>query len=443
MSKNKRYKIHHMQIPWEDMANTDNSVVAIDAPLAEKAILVGRIGLMQLSAGAGAYRVRDSMNTIAETLGITCSADVGLTSINYTCFDEGKSYAESLTLKTTGINTHKLMSVSLFVKEFPKKAGKYSISAINETLDKIKFREGNYQPWMVSLAAAFACGAFTFLLGGGWIEMLCAFIGAGLGNFVRVKMLHRKITLFANLVAGVAVACCAYIVSETVAEMLFHLSSAHQCGYICSMLFVIPGFPLITGGIDIAKLDMRSGIERISYAVLIITVATLTGWVIAMLFHFGPSDFVALNLNPIIHCVLRLLASFIGVFGFSIMFNSTPKMAAAAGLIGMLANTLRLELIDFINIPISVAAFIGSLFAGILASFFKKKLNYPRVSLTVPSIVIMVPGMYMYKAIYFIGQSSIEQGAMWLTNATLIVFALPLGLVFARLLTDKDFRYCT
>ena len=47
------------------------------------------------------------------------------------------------------------------------------------------------------------------------------------------------------------------------------------------MLFVIPGFPLITAGLDIAKLDMRSGIERLSYAVSIIVMATLVGWMVA------------------------------------------------------------------------------------------------------------------------------------------------------------------
>lgn len=55
---------------------------------------------------------------------------------------------------------------------------------------------------------------------------------------------------------------------------------SHQEGYIGAMLFVIPGFPLITAGLDIAKLDMRSGIERLSYAVSIIVMATLVGWML-------------------------------------------------------------------------------------------------------------------------------------------------------------------
>ena len=47
------------------------------------------------------------------------------------------------------------------------------------------------------------------------------------------------------------------------------------------MLFIIPGFPFITSGIDLAKLDMRSGLERLAYAVLIILVATMTAWIMA------------------------------------------------------------------------------------------------------------------------------------------------------------------
>ena len=38
------------------------------------------------------------------------------------------------------------------------------------------------------------------------------------------------------------------------------------------MLFIIPGFPFITSGIDLAKLDMRSGLERLAYSLIIVIV---------------------------------------------------------------------------------------------------------------------------------------------------------------------------
>ena len=81
--------------------------------------------------------------------------------------------------------------------------------------------------------------------------------------------------------------------------------------------------------------------------------------------------------------------------------------------------------------------------AGILASVLKSKIGYPRISLTVPSIVIMVPGLYLYRAIYNLGVMSLQTSASWFAAAILIILALPLGLIFARILTDKTFRYCT
>ena len=122
------------------------------------------------------------------------------------------------------------------------------------------------------------------------------------------------------------------------------------------------------------------------------------------------------------------------------MFNSPVKMAATAGLIGVVANTLRLELIEITGLPAGAAAFIGALSSGLLASAMKRKVGFPRITLTVPSIVIMVPGMYMYKGVYFMAMNDITMAATWFTKAILIVVSLPLGLIFARIFTDNNFR---
>lgn len=435
-----KFRRQHMPISWHEIIESDETLPAVKASLKEKATLVGRLGLMMLSVGTGAWRVRASMNKLSRALGITCTADIGLLAIEYTCIENGETYTNAISLNTTGVNTDKLNSLESFADGFHERAERYSVEQFHRILDKIQNMPGNYKAWNLGLAAAVACCAFTFLLGGGIVEMICAFFGAGVGNFVRKKLLENHITLLANVTAGVASACCTYVLLIKLAELACNVSSIHQAGYICSMLFVIPGFPLITGFIDLAKLDLRSGIERLTYALLIIIMATLTGWITATIFRFQPSEFKEISLNPAIMLVFRLAASFCGVYGFSLMFNSTRKMAVTAGLIGMLVNTLRLELIDFTSIPVSVAAFIGTLCAGLLASAIKKKVGFPRITLTVPSIVIMVPGMFMYKGIYYIALNDIQNGALWLTKAILIVIALPLGLIFARILTDNNFR---
>ncbi len=55
------------------------------------------------------------------------------------------------------------------------------------------------------------------------------------------------------------------------------------------------------------------------------------------------------------------------------MFNSSIPMAATAACIGAVATHSVLELIDFTHMPYSVAAFIGALTAGLLASIHKKQ----------------------------------------------------------------------
>ena len=365
---------NHMEIPWHDYANDDSNVLIAEAGLIEKASVIGRVGLIMLSCGTGAWRVRTSMNRLSKELGVTCTVDVGLMSIAFNCFDRNDCVSQSLSIANTGVNTSKLYRMEQFVDHFPEEEAHMTGEDIHKRLDEIEEIHALYSPGKLGLAAALACCGFTFLLGGGPIEMTLAFI---------------------------------------------------------------------TSGIDLAKLDLRSGLERLTYAIIIVMVATLFAWIMALLLHLEPADFTALHLSAATRLIFRVITSFCGVFGFSIMFNSSYSMAATAAFIGAIANTFRLELVDFTHIPPAAAAFIGALTAGLLASFIKKSNGYPRISLTVPSIVIMVPGLYLYRAIYNFGIMSLTDAVSWFTSAIMIIVMLPLGLIFARILTDHTFRYCT
>ncbi|WP_318767450.1 threonine/serine exporter family protein [Lactiplantibacillus carotarum] len=431
---------HHMTIPWKDFIRNED-VPAKNASLQERTSVVGRIGILMLSCGTGAWRVRDAMNKVARSLNLTCSADIGLISLHYTCFSNERSYTQVLSLPNTGVNTDKLNSLEQFVSDFETHYAGLTIREIHLAIDKVQKRPKQYTPLISGLAAALACMGFIFLLGGGLPEMFCSFLGAGFGNYVRARMGKRSLTTIAGIAVSVAVACLVYMLGFKLLEFGWHISSQHEAGYIGAMLFVIPGFPFITSMLDISKLDMRSGLERLAYAIMITLIATLVGWLVATLFHFKPANFMPLGLSPLVLMLLRLPASFCGVYGFSIMFNSSQKMAMTAGCIGAIANTLRLELVDLTAMPPAAAAFCGALAAGLMASLINRYNGYPRISLTVPSIVIMVPGLYIYRAIYNIGSNQIGVGALWLTKAMLIIMFLPLGLFVARALMDKEWRH--
>lgn len=299
-----------MEIPWHDYTENDSNVLINKAGLIEKASVIGRVGLIMLSCGTGAWRVRTSMNRLAKELGVTCTVDVGLMSIEFNCFDGKECVSQSLSIANTGVNTSKLYRMEQFVDNFPKQEAHLTGEEIHRRLDEIESIHTLYSPAKLGLAAALACCAFTFLLGGGPIEMVLAFIAAGIGNVIRTKLIKHHYTLFLNIAVSISAACLTYTVCLHLAEMLFHIPSFHEAGYICSMLFIIPGFPFITSGIDLAKLDLRSGLERLTYSVIIVLVATMFAWIMALLLKLQPQDFSSLSIDPVLHLLLRLITSF-------------------------------------------------------------------------------------------------------------------------------------
>ena len=186
-----------------------------------------------------------------------------------------------------------------FVDNFPTEEAHLTGEEIHRRLDEIEQIHAIYSPARLGLASAIACCAFTFLLGGGPIEMMLAFIAAGIGNLIRTKLIKHHFTLFLNIAVSISASCFIYAALLKIAEMAFNVSTIHEAGYICSMLFIIPGFPFITSGIDLAKLDLRSGLERLAYAIIIVMVATMFAWIMALLLQLKPMDFEDLDLGPV------------------------------------------------------------------------------------------------------------------------------------------------
>ncbi|KFI45872.1 Putative threonine/serine exporter [Bifidobacterium bohemicum] len=332
---------------------------------------------------------------------------------------------------------------------FPAATHGVTVGQVHERLNLIERRRPLYSPWFSGLASAVACACFVFLLGGGPLDMLGAFVGAGIGQWVRRRMFAHHLNQFFVTFVAVAVAAFACVGTLRFVGLIDPAALSHDTAYIGAMLFVIPGFPLITGGLDIAKIDFPSGIQRLTYTLSIILMATLAGWMVATVVHLNPQGFEPMGLNPWLNTALRAAAAFGGVWGFSVLFNSPQRMCFTAAAIGAITDTLRLTLTDF-GMPPEAAAFIGALLAGLLASGWRSMvrhgmlpphLGYPRICLTVPSIVIMVPGLYMYRAMFYLGQFNTANALDWGFRAFMVILCLPIGLAMARVITDKSWRY--
>lgn len=426
---------------WNDYTHKKNQNI-LDETLKNKSILIGRIALVYLSCGVGAWRIQEAVNNICSDLNISCSMSFGLRTIEYSCFASGRNFTNILSIPTVGVNTTKLAEIQRFVDNFDKylNRGFYSI---NSELDLIEKISKIYRPLTFCIWAGIACGAFTFLIGGNIVEVLCSLVAAMFGSLVKTILEKNRITITISIILTVFVSCLSYGAILNILIFLFHVNMTSQAGYVGSILFTIPGFPFITSCLDIAKLYMRSGLERLTYSLLIMILATISSCVAANFLNFTPEPFLSYSVSPLLLLGLRIIASFMGVYGFSILFNSKPDIALYAAIIGAISNTFRLELLTDMHTPQILSSLTAALLSGLLASMINKKHTTTRISLTIPSVVIMVPGSYIYRAIYFLANGQLSEGSHWLTQSTFILLSLPIGLLIARVITDRKFRHCT
>lgn len=413
--------------------------------LSIKSDLVLRVGKICLAAGTGSYRIKQSMRHVAYMLGVENQAHITLTEINSTCRSGKQFKTEVSNIQGVGINIYNIQLLETLLIEIQARYQHMSESELIRYLDRALANIENqpvlYSPRQSALFAAIACSSFTFLIGGGLIEMLGVLIASGFGQALRRTLLHKHLNQFVVTMLAAAVASSLYFMIIGGSYLLLKVNIQHAAGYIASMLFLIPGFPLITGVLDLAKLDFSSGIQRVAYAVAVIFCATFAAWVVAAGIHMAPEAMLSPNLYPVWSACFRLIASFFGVLGFSLLFNSPIKTAFTTAFIGMYANTLRLELIDFTHIPIQAASLIAAFIVGISAFYFSRYNKCPRIALSVPAVCIMVPGIYMFRSMYFVQQNDIISAINWGAQAMLIVLALPLGLVLARVCTDKEWAF--
>ena len=97
----------HMKTDWHQIV-TAGDELAVDAPLTDKSSIICRTGMLMLASGTGAWRVRDTMNRVADVLGVTIHVDLSLLSFECTCIEDGHCFNEVVSLPTTGVNTHRI-----------------------------------------------------------------------------------------------------------------------------------------------------------------------------------------------------------------------------------------------------------------------------------------------------------------------------------------------
>lgn len=401
-----------------------------------------RMGRMTLAAGTGAHRVKDSMRKVAYALGIERQeARVAFNEIAITSHRGPSFRTEVAVLGPIGVDTDRLSELERTADDLAARAQRddrrIDVEEVTAELDQVAARPPRHSAAVNALSAGVACGAFAFLSSGGPVEIVASVLGATAGQGLRRALIRRHWNHFGVTMLAATAALLVYLGLVEVLHAAGATGPSHEVGYLSAVLFLIPGFPLVTAALDIAKLDMSSGIARLVYALTILISASVAVWAVSSLVGLEPTPPDPIAMPDGVLLALRVVASFVGVAGFAVMFNSPWRMAVAAGAIAVVPNILRLTLIDH-GITAQAAAAIAALLVGLLAAVVAPRLRVPRITLSVPGVLIMVPGPTAYRAVYHVASGEVVEALGYAAQAGLVVLALAVGLAVARMLTDRE-----
>ena len=226
-----------------------------------------------------------------------------------------------------------------------------------------------------------------------------------------------------------------YVLAAVVLARTAGFGFAHYpAGFIASVLFLIPGFPLIAALFDLLQYQTVAAVSRLAYGVMILLAVTLGLSIVIAVAGIDLTRQPPFDLAYPLKLLLRGVASFVAGSAFAMLFNSSPRTILAAGLLALGANGLRLVLNDM-GMMLAPSAFFAALSIGLVAMVVERHFNVPRIAMMVAPTVIMMPGLYAFEMIVLFNRGQVLDALSASASCGFVIVAMAMGLATARFLS--------
>lgn len=224
-------------------------------------LLLGKLllnmGMSMLHAGAPTRRVSLVLNRVSTAYGYRIYTDLGTRHLSVSIRDaEGANVFSGGRGKPSlpGVNfrlVSEISNMSLELEEMQK-----PLSEARGELLKIQ-AQAHYSRWLVLLVVSLAGSAFCYTFGGNVAEMCSTFLATFCGLFLKQELLKKRmnsyvITFLSSLLSALAIVFCWKI------GVLSELGQA----FATSVLYLIPGVPLIIAFVDLLDGFILNGLDR-------------------------------------------------------------------------------------------------------------------------------------------------------------------------------------
>ena len=405
-----------------------------DDSLSDALSAVLRFGALMLRAGDEAFRVREAMGLVADRMGIeSLQVHIALNSMMATARRADEQATVVREISPIGIDAWRIAALDSLARS---RSGGLSAGFLSDALDAIETAPPLHSILTVALAIGLASGSFSYLNGGDSLGTVAAALAGAAGQALRALQFRRRRNQFAVTALCAMFTAGLYCLFIAAAGTAF--TSANAAGFIFSVLFLVPGFPLVASLLDLVQHQTVAALARLAYALMVLLAAAVGLSAVAAIADVAVQPpLTAASMVDLQRWAMRALASLVGGCGFAILYNSSTRVVLAVGVLSLLGNELRLGLHD-LGLALPSATFLGALLVGLLASMGRAALNEPRIVLTVPSIIIMTPGLYAFQTIVLLNQGEVLPAVQAAASCLFIVGAMALGLAAARFATDRQ-----
>jgi len=307
---------------------------------------------------------------------------------------------------------------------------------IGSRIEEIESRPQLYPKVLIVAAVGLASGGFAFLNGAAAAEMFAAAIGGGIGQWLRSWLSGRNLNHYGSAALAAMVASGTYVGTALILRRAGFEFVHYPAGFIASVLFLVPGFPLLAALFDLLRYQTVAAVSRLAYGAMILLAVALGLSIVIAVAGVDITRQPPLELAYPLKLLLRAIASFVATCAFAMLFNTSPRTLLAVGFVAVIANGLRLALIDM-GMPLAPAAFFAALVIGLVALAVDRRFKVPRLAMTVAPIVIMIPGIYAFEAIVLFNRGPILEALQVSAACGFIVGALAMGLAAARFFSRK------
>lgn len=124
---------------------------------------------------------------------------------------------------------------------------------------------------------------------------------------------------------------------------------------------------------------------------------------------------------------IHFISAFIAVVSFSINLEIPKKYIIIVGIVGAL-GWITYIICDYFELSNVLSYFISALVVAILSMILSKLLDAVSTIFLIPGILPIVPGLAMYKMVYFFINNDLQESAYQLLQAILITGGIALAI---------------